>query len=652
VEDNARMKAWTENDEPLGGASLDIAAEKRRAVLGLFPEARTEGGELDFDVLRRALGETIDPGRERYGLTWAGKAACFRTVQALSTGTLLPAPTKSVNFDTSKNVIIEGDNLEVLKLIQKAYLGKVKMIYIDPPYNTGNDFIYPDDYSESLQTYLEYTGQVDNEGRRFGTNTDTDGRFHSRWLNMMYPRLYLARNLLTKDGVLFISINDVELASLIAICNELFGEENHLATFVWINEGNIDNQSKIKTKHEYVVAFARDEDAFQAPAVIDPNIPQESKLYREYIENSIVKNGPANPISEVVLPVGFPANFETGTIRPRDNFWPQLSAAVDVSGSVTTGEVRARSGWSSKDLLEAFIRNGCKPIVDAKGQETAFYVTTSGSIISRKARSAQQSHVLTELRGMGTVRAAAASLAELGITFAYPKPVRLIQYLVEVGSKDGDLILDFFAGSGTLAEAVLDLNRRQGNGSRRFMLVQLPERVDSEDFATIAAIAEERVTRVIERMRSGRDEALPIEKPVLDLGFRVFSLAESNVRAWDSNVAHDEAAFDAQLSLSVEHLRHDRSDIDILFEVILKEGFPLSTMVTSELVGNKTLYGVADGAFLICLDRHLDLDVVRAIAARQPDRVLLLDQGFAGNDQLKTNAVQTFKGKNIVLKTL
>ncbi len=214
--------------EPFDLRSEDIAAERRAELLRLFPEARTEDGMIDWERLRDALGEIIDPGRERYGMTWPGKAGCFKAIQQPSLGTLLPDREKSVDFDTTENLIIEGDNLEVLKLLQKSYLGKVKMIYIDPPYNTGNDFIYPDDYAESLRTYLEYTGQVDSEGRRFSTNTEAEGRFHSKWLNMMYPRLYLARNLLRDDGVIAISIGETELENLIDLCNEVFGEENRL----------------------------------------------------------------------------------------------------------------------------------------------------------------------------------------------------------------------------------------------------------------------------------------------------------------------------------------------------------------------------------------------------------------------------------------
>ncbi len=238
--------------------SLNIPEEKREELLRIFPEVRTEGGQIDFDRLRLALGDMVDTGKERYGLNWPGKTACFKAIQTPSMGTLLPAPEESVNFDTTENLIIEGDNLEALKLLQKSYIGKVKMIYIDPPYNTGNDFIYPDNYSESLQTYLEYTGQTGEEGKRFSSNTDTNGRFHSKWLNMMYPRLYLARDLLRDDGVIFISIDDHEVDNLYKLGKDIFGENNFLTTVVWQKKYSTKADSKyFSESHEFMLVFAK-----------------------------------------------------------------------------------------------------------------------------------------------------------------------------------------------------------------------------------------------------------------------------------------------------------------------------------------------------------------------------------------------------------
>lgn len=245
-------------EDQLSLKSKDIAAEKRQELLRLFPEAQTEGGKIDFDQLKRALGETVDSGRERYGMNWPGKADCFRLIQSPSTATLLPVREESVRFDETENMIIEGDNLEVLKLLQKGYQNKIKMIYIDPPYNTGNDFIYPDDFADNLKNYLQYTGQVNTEGKRFTNNLDTDGRFHSKWLSMMYPRLYLARNLMRDDGVIFISIDDAEITNLRVLCDFVFGEANFVELIIWKKRNGPPNDKIIGADHDYILIYARD----------------------------------------------------------------------------------------------------------------------------------------------------------------------------------------------------------------------------------------------------------------------------------------------------------------------------------------------------------------------------------------------------------
>lgn len=273
----------TDQPDKLDLRSRDPAEDKRQELLHLFPEARTEGGKLDFERLKLALGEAVDVGKERYGMNWPGKADCFHTIQAPSLGTLRPCPEESVNFDTTENLITEGDNLEVLKLLQKSYLGKVKMIYIDPPYNTGNDFIYPDDYTESLQTYMEYTGQVDSEGKKFNTNTETDGRFHSKWLNMMYPRLYLARNLLRDDGVILISIDDAEIDNLRKIGAEVFGEENLVGCLVW-EKGRKNDAKLFSVGHEYMVVYAKSiEQLKEAKTVWREEKPGAREIWDEYV---------------------------------------------------------------------------------------------------------------------------------------------------------------------------------------------------------------------------------------------------------------------------------------------------------------------------------------------------------------------------------
>jgi adenine-specific DNA-methyltransferase len=283
--------AATTEPERLDLRSHDIEADKQAELLWLFPEARTEGGKIDFDRLRLALGQTLDVGKERFGMNWPGKADCFRTIQTPSVGTLRPCPEQSVNFDTTENLIIEGDNLEVLKLLQKSYLGKVKMIYIDPPFNTGNDFIYPDNYAESLETYLKFTGQVDAEGRKFGTNTDADGRFHSKWMNMMYPRMYLARNLLCEDGAIFVSVDDTELHQLRNIMNEVFGEDNFVECFVWKRSyGGGAKEKFAVSQHEYILMYCRAIDSL-GDLWLPPNEQVEKKYYK-YRDDKVSTRGP------------------------------------------------------------------------------------------------------------------------------------------------------------------------------------------------------------------------------------------------------------------------------------------------------------------------------------------------------------------------
>ena len=280
AESTVTQPAPTEQPEHLDLRSHEIVSDKQAEIVRFFPEVRTEGGRIDFDRLKRVLGETVDPGKERYGTSWPGKADCFKSIQRPTMGTLLPCREESVKFDTTENVIIEGDNLEVLKLMQKAYLGRVKLVYIDPPYNTGNDFVYPDNYTESLQTYLEYTGQIDSEGRKFSTNTEADGRFHSKWLNMMYPRLYLANNLLSDDGAIFVSIDDHEVANLKSLMNEIFGEESFVAQIPVINNLKGRNDRKhIATAHEYLLVYAK-------PLFESNGLPLSEKQKAEYLHSA------------------------------------------------------------------------------------------------------------------------------------------------------------------------------------------------------------------------------------------------------------------------------------------------------------------------------------------------------------------------------
>ena len=629
--------------------SVDIAKEKREllkdCLAGVFPEVMAED-KIDFDQLMRVLGEWVEPGRERFGLNWPGKAGCMKVIQAPSVGTLKPSPQESVDWDTTENLFIEGDNLEVLKLFQKAYFGKVKMIYIDPPYNTGKEFIYPDKYAETLDTYMEYTGQKDSEGRKFSTNTDTDGRFHSRWLNMMYPRLYLAKNLLSQDGIIFISIDDHEQHNLRSLCNEIFGEENLLAHFTWRTDGNIDNQAKVKRSHEYIIAYCRSEQDFPHPPIVDSNIPKDSKLYRPEIRNTIVKNGPKNPPSQVKLPKGFPSDFDYGQIKKTDNTWPKYTDDANFKGGVLQNDVLVQSGWSSRDLLDSFIREGFQPVYDQKGQETSFVVTSTGAIEAIKKRSEKQSHVLTSLHGLGGPQKAGKELEELEIVYDdYAKPTPLVKYLISMIDDKKFVVMDFFAGSGTTAHAVWELNV-EDEGTRSFVTVQLPEKTRKESraqesgYGTISQITLDRLKKYCEKKRES-------SKRPSDLGFRSFKLDRSCFQAWDGEASDELEDKDLveRIAAHGDHLDSSATAEDILFELLLKDGFPLTVPIDRLEVTGKEVFSIAEGALLICLDKELTQELIDALAEMEPTRVICLDAGFKGNDQIKVNAVETFKAR-------
>jgi len=538
-------------------------------------------------------------------------------------GTLRPCPEESINFDSTENLIIEGDNLEVLKLLQKSYLGKVKMIYIDPPYNTGNDFIYPDNFSESLQTYLEYTGQVDAEGRKFGTNTDADGRFHSKWLNMMYPRLYLARNLLREDGVIFVSIDDNEVCNLRKILDEVFGEENFVANVIWQKKYAVSSDAKgIPPLHDHILVYQK------SSAFIPNLLPRTDK------QDSIYKNPDNDPRG-----LWRPDNLTRTEYRERD-YYPITSPK--------TGEVfyppKGSSWRHPREQVEKMIA------------DNRIWFGLDGT--SRPA----PKRFLSEVR-QGIVASAWWPFSDVGHNdeskkelqkifdnespFDTPKPSRLVRRMLEISTSANDLVLDFFAGSGTTAHAVLDQNKND-SGNRKFILTQLPELTENKVYPTIADITKERVRRVIKKLNEDDSGKLDLNGTAKqDRGFRVFKLAESNFKPWNANLPHDSQTLEHQLELHIDHIQPDRSDDDILYEILLKSGFPLTTPVENTSFADKTVYSVAGGALLICLERSLTLELIRAMAETQPERVVCLDEGFAGNDQLKANAVQIFKTKGV-----
>jgi len=607
VRNDMTMKKLTADDPET--KSGDLVAENIEHLKTLFPELVTEGPKgvsVNSGVLKQLVGDwTVTDADEKYGLNWYGKRRSRMLALTPSTGTLRPAPEDGIDWDTTENIMIEGDNLEVLKLLQKSYSSKVKLVYIDPPYNTGKDFVYSDDYQDNIRNYLELTGQVDG-GQKTSSNTEASGRFHTDWLNMMYPRLKVARMLLSDDGILLISINDVEAPRLRMVLDEVFGEENFVCQFVWNNEGNIDQQSKIKGVHEYVLTYMRNADFLTAPAVIDPNIEEDSKLYNEQIENSITKIGPANPPSTITLPAGFPAAFDHGSLPPREDVWPHILDEIVVVDSKLEKPARVYSGWSSRNLLELFIRNGCIPIEDSSGKKTWFALTATGAIYGYKKRSELQGHVLSVIRNVGTTKQNSNVLKKWGIEFSYPKPLLLLQYLIQVFTRSDaqHIVCDVFAGSGTTGHAVLEQNAEDG-GDRRFLMVQLPEPTgDAGKFASIADITKERLRCAAKKVKD--------ENPMFtgDLGFRVFKLDSSNIHEWDP----DREDLDSSLLQSVEHLKSDRTEADILYELLLKLGLDLCVPIEDRAILEKEVHAIGGGVLMACLTEQIERNEVEALA--------------------------------------
>lgn len=630
------------NEEKLDGKSLDISEEKRQLLKQLFPEVFTEGEKIDFERLKLTLGEMVDVGKERFGLTWAGKADCFKTIQTPSTGTLLPCKEESVDFDTTENLYIEGDNLEVLKLLQKSYLGKVKMIYIDPPYNTGNDFIYPDNYSESLETYLEYTGQTDENGRRFSTNQETDGRFHSKWLNMMYPRLFLARNLLKEDGVIFISIDDAEQSNLKKICDEIFGEENFQGCVVRATGQTTGQDSGgLGSSFDYILVYTKiAQTSLSGIPLTDHDLKRfnNEDTKGKYAYDQMRKTG-SNDLRE-----DRPNMFYAIKDPDGKDLYPIAPAGYE-------------SCWRfEKKTYEKLVNENM--ILWRKTKRGDREIWWPYVKYYLEGRTKRPSPLWDDLEGNKKAARDLRALFDNKKLFDFPKPIGMLKRLIHIvpNSSQDDIILDFFSGSATTAHAVLDLNKQDG-GNRKFILVQLPEPCDENSeafkagFKTIAEIGKERIRRVINRIKEEKaqlsiDSLINDEKP-LDLGFKVMKLASSSFKKWNKTTETTDEELIKTLDEMLDNIIDGRTQEDILYEILLKSGFELSTPVETLTLAGKTVYSVAERMMLICLEDTLTIDVIRAMAELQPNRVVCLDTAFENNDQLKTNAVKIMEAKKV-----
>jgi len=626
--------------EKLDLKSIDIVEEKREKLNAIFPEVFTEGQKIDFERLKLTLGEMVDPGKERYGMNWPGKADCFKIIQQPSIAALTPARDESVDFDTTENLFIEGDNLEVLKLLQKSYFGKIKMIYIDPPYNTGNDFIYPDDYSESLDTYLRYTGQIDNEGRKYSTNTEADGRFHSKWMNMMYPRLFLARNLLQEDGAVFVSIDDHEVSNLRKLCDEIFGEVNFIEQIIWKKRyGGGSKEKHLVSVHEYILVYSK-----QIESIGELFVPYSQAAIERYYtqkDERIDERGP----------------YRTHPLEATKSMGERRNLVFPITAPDGTDVMPKRQWlWSKDRVTQALSKGDLSFLRDKDGNwsvHTKQYLKDENGDIRKSKAFSIIDNVFTQ-HGTNEI----IDLFGDAQIFPFPKPTGLLNPLLDLVADKDSIILDFFAGTASSAHAILELNKKDG-GNRNFIMVQLPEPTEENTeahkagFKNIADIGKERIRRVIKKIRGEEEKDLfSGDKPQPDMGFKVFKLQPSNFKLWNGDVAKEKDAIEKQIKLFVEHINPQSSQEDILYEILLKSGFPLTTKIEKTVLAERDVFSIADGSMLICLEKDLTSDVIKKMAEMKPVRVVCLDEGFKGNDQLKTNAVQIMKTKEIVFRTV
>ena len=541
--------------------SIPILADLLIQLQDLMPQVFAEG-KIDFEKLRASLGDLVDELPERYSFSWAGKRDAIRLLQVPSRATLIPARDESLDFDTTQNLFIEGDNLEVLKLLYKPYFGRVKMIYIDPPYNTGNDFVYPDNFADPLDTYLKLTGQKDSEGNLLTSNPETGGRYHSAWLSMMYPRLFLARQLLREDGVIFVSIDNHEVHNLHLLMNEIFGEECFLGLLIWKSRQYPDARSttQISIDHEYILAYAKSSDSIFRGIERD-----ESKF-----DNP--DNDPRGRwMSRSIL------GLATREQRPNLHF----TISDPRTGYVFTPPENTGWRYSQERMLKLIDEN-----------RIIFPASPKGRPREKKFRD----ELLNEFIPFPSIIDdifTANGTSEIREIFGYdainfPKPSGLIQKLVKQTTSEDDLVLDFFSGSCTTAQAVLELNREDG-GNRRFILVQLPEPTGNKQFPTIAEIGKERIRRVVARMKKERNGQLALDKPE-DLGFKVFKLAPSNYKQWvgadlvSAQAQPDAESYARQAELFADPLVEGWQLENVLYEVALKEGYGLTIQIEETAV--------------------------------------------------------------------
>lgn len=590
----------------------DMNEERLDTLRELFPDWFTQEGYLDINEVRKAVNPDSVEETERYEFRWFGKSAAKRNAFTPTQATLHYDAERSVNADTTDNVIIEGENLEVLKILSSSYRGKVKCIYIDPPYNADALTAYNDNFAQDKKQYWEESGITEN-GVVVDTETVPEGRIHSVWMSDIYARLLQARSLLTSDGIIFISINDKEVMHLKKICDEVFFPSNFIAQFVWGTDGNFDNQAKIKSCHEYILLYAKNAAEFDFPHLVDPNITDKSKLNNAQIRNTIVKNGPKNPVQKVILKAGFPCEFESGVIPARQNQWPHFDEDIVVENYKVVNDVEIESGWAARGQFDAFMNeeNNWRPVKDTKGQDTTFVLLESGTIECVKDRGFK-SHVISLLQNFGGTQSATSELSALGIYgFDYPKPTKLIEYLIRMNNCDDCIILDFFAGSGTTGHAVVNCNLQDGGGKRKFILVQFPEAITAKHTAAkhgYKKISDQTIARnkaVYDKVKASYAGKLitPEDQQQLDqLGFKVFKLSKSSFPrvdfAPDPNKNEEEnlALFQEYVAQKEQQLTLAFNEDELITEILIKQGFMLTYKLEelSQFTQNK-VYKATDG---------------------------------------------------------
>lgn len=609
----------------IDGLSMNIEQTNLDKLRSVFPECVSEG-KLDIDKLLSLCGEYIDNDFEKYKFEWKGKADCLRLAQKRSTGTLRPCPEESVDWDTTQNLYIEGDNLEVLKLLQTAYYRKVKMIYIDPPYNTGNDFVYADDFADPMARYKEVTQQTTK------SNPETMGRYHTNWLNMMYPRLRLAANLLRDDGVIFISIDDNEVTNLRKVCDEVFGEENFIGTILWKKKTNGNNMGFIPPVHDYLLVYAR--------SILDiKDIGYD--VTEEYINKTY--SNPDNDPRGAWTTMDLSANH-------KGPYFPIINPATGESFNPPEG----RYWVFNEEEVQRRIADG-RIIFGKTGMTRPVQKVFAAERIKGKIRAESwwDKHGMNE--------DATAEIRELfgqGKLFTHPKPSKLIYNLIKISTESDDLILDFFSGSATTAHAVMQLNAEEGS-NRRFILVQIPELCDEKSeaykagYKNICEIGKERIRRAGKKILEEHTQVtMEEDQNPLDVGFRVFKLDTSNLETWDATPIENEQLdlLYQRMNSMIHRVKPERTDLDMIYEIMLKLGVPLTYSVTPFSINNKNVYGVGDDCLLlVCLAENVQPEDVEQMTEYAPAKIIISRDSFP-DDTAMANAYYILRDHGIELK--